>query len=117
MSKKWPEERVVFWTRVVWVFSIVVWLLVGAMRRVPKIPLPEGVDLSGLPLLHATLNSVAAVSMVVALMAIGRGSVRWHRRMINVAMGCSAAFLVSYVTYNLTQGDTHFGGEGVLKLR
>ena len=111
----WSDQRVAFWTRVAWVLSIVVWLLVGAMRRMPKIPLPEGVDLSGLPLLHATLNSLAAVCLIVAVIFAKRRQIRFHRRMINVAMACSAVFLVSYVTYNLTQGDTRYGGTGWLR--
>ncbi len=111
----WNDQRMAFWTRVIWIVSVAVWLLVGAMRRLPEIPLPPTIDLSGLPMLHATLNSVAAVCLVLALVSIKRGAVGWHRRWINIAMGCSAVFLVSYVVYNLTQGDTHYGGEGWMR--
>lgn len=116
MSAAWSDRKVATWTRVAWALSIVVWILVGAMRKMPKIPLPDGVDLSGLPMLHATLNSVAAISLVTALVFIKQQKVAWHRRMINVAMCCSIVFLVSYVTYNLTQGDTHYDGEGPMRI-
>ena len=35
-----------------------------------KIPLPDGISLSFLPTLHAILNTVAAISLVTALVAI-----------------------------------------------
>lgn len=46
-------------TILVWVLTIVVLGLVALMRSV-KIPLPENIDLSALPALHAFLNTLAA---------------------------------------------------------
>jgi len=49
-----------------WIFTAVVLLLVGAMRRI-KIPLPEGWDFSFLPPFHAGVNALTAVVLLLAL--------------------------------------------------
>ena len=103
-------------TIAVWVLTILVWLLVGAMRRPEKIPLPEGVSLSFLPAVHATLNSLVAIFLVTALVMIKRNNVRLHKMAISAAMICSALFLTCYVAYHFTTAETKFGGEGTAKL-
>ena len=99
----------------VWVVTVLVWLLVGAMRRPEKIPLPEGVSLSFLPGVHAILNSIVALLLIIALVMIKRGNVQMHKLAISGAMICSALFLVCYVAYHFTTGETRFGGEGATK--
>ena len=100
---------------VVWVLTVVVWLLVGAMRRPEKIPLPDGVSLSFLPLVHAILNTSVAVFLVAALVMIKRKNVVAHRRFITAAMIASATFLLCYVAYHFTTGETRFGGTGAIR--
>ena len=53
----------------VWVISAAVLGLVVLMREV-KIPLPDGMSLTFLPPFHAFLNSLAAFSLVMALIYI-----------------------------------------------
>ena len=103
-------------TLVTCLLTVVVWLLVGAMRRPDKIPLPDGVSLSFLPMVHACLNSLVAVFLVLALAMIKRGNVRLHKLSISAAMISSALFLLCYVAYHFTTGETKFGGEGVIKV-
>jgi putative membrane protein len=62
-----------------------------------------------LPGFHAMLNSVAAVLLVLALVAIKRKRIGWHRRFISGALTCSCLFLVSYVVYHFTSGETLYG--------
>lgn len=97
-----------------WIVTGVVLLLVGMMRRV-KIPLPDGWDFSFLPPFHATLNALTAVVLVIAFYYIKRKNVIMHRRMIYLAMGLSALFLLSYVAYHFTTEETKFGGEGIIR--
>lgn len=97
----------------VYAVSFVVLLLVGMMRRI-KFELPEGYDLSFLPGVHALLNTSVAILLVLALIAIKRKSIAGHRNCINLAMLCSAAFLLCYVTYHFTTEETKFGGEGMV---
>ncbi len=99
----------------VWVLTVVVWLLVGAMRRPEKFPLPDGVSLSFLPAVHAVLNTLVAVFLIVAVVMIKRQNVRLHKLAVSAAMICSATFLTCYVAYHFTTAETRFGGEGTIK--
>ena len=103
-------------TIAVWVLTILVWGLVGAMRRPEKFPLPDGMSLSFLPAVHATLNSLVAIFLVTAVVMIKRQNVRLHKLAISAAMICSALFLTCYVAYHFTTEETRFGGEGTAKL-
>lgn len=95
-----------------YVVSAVVLTLVGLMRRV-KIDL--GIDFSFLPPVHATLNGIAAVFLLLAYYFIRNKNVEAHRRSIYAAFACSALFLLSYVLYHFTTAETRFGGEGVVR--
>ena len=91
-----------------WIVSGAVLFLVGLMRRV-KIPLPETMDFSALPFFHAILNVSTALVLIAALYFIKNGNIKMHQRAIYVAIGLSALFLLSYVTYHFTTPETLFG--------
>ncbi len=97
-----------------WAYAVsaVVLLLVGLMRRV-KVDL--GVDFSFLPPLHASLNALTAIILMVALWHIKNGRRAQHEKAIYAAMVCSALFLLSYVLYHFTTPETKYGGEGVMR--
>jgi len=103
-------------TKVAWALTAVVLILVALMRQV-KIPLPEGVSFAFLPPFHAGVNAVAAVVLIGALVAVKRGDIALHRKLIMAAMGLSVLFLLSYVAYHFTSGEVIYGdadGDGVL---
>jgi putative membrane protein len=52
---------------------------------------------------------VAAISLVMALIAIKKGKALVHQRWIYAAMICSLLFLLSYVTYHFTTSETIYG--------
>jgi putative membrane protein len=91
-----------------WILTAAVLALVGLMRQI-KIPLPEGVSLSFLPPFHAAVNAVAAVVLFIAFIAVIKGRITLHRRMIMTAMGLSVLFLLSYVAYHFTSHEVKFG--------
>ncbi len=91
-----------------WVVTAVVLLLVGMMRRV-KIPLPEGMDFSFLPPFHSSMNALAAIALIVALIFIKKKDMKNHQKAINVAMVFSVLFLLSYVIYHFTSQEVVFG--------
>lgn len=95
-----------------YVVSVVVLLLVGLMRRV-KFDL--GIDFHFLPPLHASLNALTAVILLLALYFIKNKQIENHRKAIYAAMVCSALFLISYVLYHFTTPETRFGGEGAIR--
>jgi putative membrane protein len=98
----------------VWILTVVVLGLVIAMRRI-QIPLPEGWDFSVLPAVNAVINSVVAVLLLAALGAVMKGRITLHRNLMLGAVVGSIAFLLCYVTYHLTSGETPYGGEGVAR--
>lgn len=99
-----------------WILTAAVLGLVGLMRQV-KIPLPDGVSFSFLPPFHAAVNGAAAVVLVIAFVAVMKGRIALHRRMILVAMALSVLFLLSYVAYHFTSTEVRFGdvnGDGTV---
>jgi len=96
-----------------WIFTIIVWLLVGAMRQV-KIRTDLNLDfLSGL---NALCNTGVAIALVAAYFFIKKGRrVEYHRRSIYVAMALSAGFLLSYVGYHFTHEEIPFCKVGIFR--
>jgi putative membrane protein len=99
---------------VAWVLTAVVLGLVGLMRTV-RIPLSEGMSFAFLPPVHAVLNSLVAIALLVAIVAIKQGKVRLHRNAIFTAMGLSIGFLLCYVAYHFTTEETRYGGTGAMR--
>lgn len=91
-----------------WVASVAVLLLVGAMRQY-KLPVPEGWDVGFLPAVNATLNALTAVALVFSLYFIKQGKVVAHRNTNGLALVFSVLFLLCYVVYHFTTQEVKFG--------
>ena len=108
-----PEaEKLKKLTTASWVVSTAVFLLVVLMGRYK---LDIGVDLSMLPPVHAILNTIVTISLIVAVIAIKGKNITLHKRAIVVAVACSTLFLLCYVAYHGTQEEVRYGGEGTMK--
>lgn len=94
------------------VVSVIVFLTVLMMRR---IKLETGIDFSFLPPFHSSLNALASVSLIGALISIKNRNVHWHRNFMVTALILSVMFLISYVTYHLTTPETPFCKEGSIR--
>jgi putative membrane protein len=73
--------------------------------------------LSFLPPVYASINGITAILLILAVMAIKKGNRKSHEKLMTMAIGCSVVFLVMYVAYHMTAGDTKFGdtnGDGML---
>lgn len=92
--------------------SIAIPVVVAVLFGVKKI---EGVDLSILPPIYATINAVTAFLLLLALWAIKAKKRKLHERLINVCMILSLLFLACYVAYHMTSDQTEFGGTGFPK--
>ena len=68
-----------------------------------------------LPTLNAILNATAALLLVTGYVLIRRGHRERHKQVMLAALGCSAAFLVSYLYYHYKVGSVHFEGEGTVR--
>ena len=89
------------------VISIIIPIAVAALFGI-KI---DGVDLSFLPPVYATINGLTAVLLLIALAFIKRGKVQQHQKTIQTALFLSVLFLVCYVAYHMTSDTTIYDGK------
>ncbi len=68
-----------------------------------------------LPLINAILNGTSAVLISLGLWAIKQRRRTLHMRLMTAAFGSSVLFLVNYIYYHYSYGDTHFTGQGVIR--
>lgn len=101
-------------TCVAWVLSVLIFLLVVMMGRYK---IDVGLDLSFLPPVHAVLNSLVTICLLVAFLSIKNKNVTLHKRAIGGAVVFSVLFLLCYVAYHGTQQEVKFGdvdGNGIV---
>jgi putative membrane protein len=71
---------------------------------------PEWV--SSLPAANAAFNSLSALCLLGGYINIRRKNRATHKKFMLAATTFSALFLVSYITYHFSHGDTRFPGQG-----
>ncbi len=91
------------------VLSIVIPVLVAALFGMEKV---DGIDLSFLPPVYASINGITAILLVLAVISIKNGNRKRHQQLMTSAVVCSLLFLVGYVAYHLTSNSTSYGGTG-----
>ncbi len=70
---------------------------------------------ASLPAINAILNGTSAVLVSVGLWAIKQRKRTLHMQLMFAAFASSALFLVNYIYYHFSHGDTHFAGQGVVR--
>ena len=70
---------------------------------------------ASLPLINAILNGASAVLISVGLWAIKQRKRTLHMQLMFAAFASSALFLVNYIYYHFSHGDTHFAGQGLVR--
>ncbi len=70
---------------------------------------------ASLPVINAILNSVSTVLISVGLWAIKQRRRTLHMQLMFAAFASSSLFLVNYIYYHFSHGDTHFVGQGVVR--
>jgi uncharacterized membrane protein YozB (DUF420 family) len=73
-------------------------------------------DFRILATVDAVLNALAFVLIGAGLVAIKRGHVDLHKKLMLSAVGVSAAFLACYLTYHLNAEPVKFAGEGAIRI-
>lgn len=90
-----------FWTRIIYVISIVISLVVAFLILGPR---PDGIegsmDVSFLPIVNASLNGVTTILLVIGYFLIRNNMIEKHKIVMLTAFGTSSLFLVSYVIYH-----------------
>jgi putative membrane protein len=100
--------------RLIYLFSTVVFTAVVILGKV-KLDVQLGFDVHIFARINALLNSIIAVLLVAALVAVKRKQYLLHKKLMMVSLGLSVAFLVSYILHHLLAGETRFGGEGTIR--
>ncbi len=102
-------------SRIIWIFSIVVFLAVVVLNRV-QAPAPAWLDVHVFARINALLNSLVSLLLIAGLFTARAGRWTAHRGVMVAAMVLSVLFLVSYILHHLFAGDTPFGGQGAIKV-
>jgi putative membrane protein len=90
-----------FWLRIIYIASALICAAVAFLILGPRPASTQGaLDVSGLPLVNASLNGITTVLLLIGYYLIRKRRVVQHRRMMLAAFGTSSAFLVSYVIYH-----------------
>jgi putative membrane protein len=66
---------------------------------------------------HAVINTLVSIALVIAIVAVKQGKIGLHRNAIFAAMGLSVGFLLCYVAYHFTNAEVLYGdsnADGVL---
>jgi len=96
------------------VFSFVVFAVVVALGKI-KLDINVGFDVHIFATINAIINSLVAVVLIAALMAIKQQKYLLHKKLMLSALVLSLLFLVSYIAHHLLGGETKFGGEGFVR--
>lgn len=94
--------------------SFVVFAVVVLLSRF-KLNVNLGFDVHIFAKVNAVLNSVVAVLLITALVAVKKRKLALHKKLMLAAIVLSVLFLVSYISHHLLAGETKFGGEGAIK--
>ncbi len=92
------------------IVPIVVALLLGIRT---KVDLGEWTRV--LPHVIGGINTLTSILLVLGLLLLKAGKIEGHRWAMTSAFLLGGCFLVCYITYQLSNPSTHFGGEGVIK--
>ena len=89
-------------------FSAIVFIAVVILGRV-QLKADLGFDVHIFAKANAVINSLVALSLLFALLAIKQGKQMLHRNIMLSAMVLSLLFLLSYICHHLFAGETRFG--------
>lgn len=97
-----------------WITTVLVLALVGVMR-IPTMKIDLGIDFTFLPPIHAALNTLTAIALIMAFYFIKQKNIAAHQKCNYWALGFSALFLVFYVLYHFTTPETLYCKQGTIR--
>jgi putative membrane protein len=93
----------------IFTFSIIIFIAISVLTRV-RLNINPGFDVHIFAKINAIINSIVAVLLIFALIAVkSRKIYLLHKRIMIVAMILSILFLVSYICHHLLAGESRFG--------
>lgn len=90
------------------IFSVVVFTAVVILSKL-KLELDLGFNVHIFATINAFLNSVIAILLVAALVAVKNAKYLLHKQLMTTALILSVLFLVSYIAHHLLAGEAKFG--------
>ncbi len=108
------NDKKAYW--LIGIFSVVVFLAVVALGKF-KLDIQPGFNVHIFAKINAFINTLVAILLIAALIAIKNQKYVLHKNMMIAAMLLSVLFLVSYIAHHLLAGEVKFGdinGDGVL---
>src|SRR4051812_32339584 len=100
------NDRKAYW--LIGIFSFVVFAAVVALGNF-KLQVQLGFNVHLFATFNAFINSIVAILLVCALVAIRRRKYELHRSLMITSMVLSVLFLVSYIAHHLLAGEAKFG--------
>jgi len=93
---------------VIWTVSIVVFIAVAFLAEI-KFHIHLGFNPHIFATFNAVTNSVVAVLLIAALIAVKSKKYLLHKKLMLAAIVLSLLFLLSYICHHLLAGDTKYG--------
>ena len=100
------NDRLANW--LIGIFSVVVFAVIVVLGRV-KLDVDLGFNVHIFAALNAVVNSIVALLLIAAIIAVRQKKYLLHKQMMMTALILSIVFLVSYIAHHLFAGDTIFG--------
>ncbi|MEM6641567.1 MAG: DUF420 domain-containing protein [Bacteroidota bacterium] len=95
--------------RIIYVVSALIPLVVAFLILFPEKLSFSGAWVKSLPAFHATVNSITAITLIAAVIAIKKGNMSLHRALMFTSLFLGVLFLVSYILYHSSQPSVRFG--------
>ena len=97
------------------IFSFVVFAIIVSLGAIPKLNIDLGFDPHLFAVANSIINSIVAVVLIAAYIAVRKKNYLRHKKLMFAAMYLSIAFLISYIAHHLFAGETKFGGTGAIR--
>ncbi len=93
---------------IIWTVSVIVFAAVALLAEIKlNVNLPFNPHIFAT--VNAIINSIVAILLISALMAVRSGKFILHKRIMLIAIILSLLFLISYICHHLLSGDTKYG--------
>jgi putative membrane protein len=94
--------------RLIWSASVIVFIAVAFLTQV-KLNINLGFSPNVFAMFNAIVNSIVALLLVAALLAVKSKRYVLHKNIMLAAITLSVFFLLSYICHHLLTGDTKYG--------
>ena len=102
----------------IWIVSIIVFIAVAFLEKI-KLQVNLGFNPHIFAAINAIINSMVAVLLIAALLAVKSKHYFLHKKIMLTAITLSVLFLISYVCHHLLSGETKYGDlnhDGILSI-